>query len=74
MRITDVFHTPEGKTILACTGATLGFQCSLIRVNGQEFAVKKVETQKACFTPGAINCFMEVEAETVPIGEFAVLE
>lgn len=74
MTITDVFHTPDGKTLIACTGASLGLQCSRILLDGREYRIKKCETDEACFSPGVIRCLMEVDAETVPVGEFEVLE
>lgn len=74
MRITDVFHTPDGKTLIACTGVPLGLQCSQILVANETYSVTRIETDEACFSPGVIRCLMEVDAETVPVGEFEVGE
>ena len=74
MRITDVFHTPDGKTLITCSGATLGLQCRAIRVANETYSVTRIETDEACFSPGVIRCLMEVDAETVPVGEFEVVE
>lgn len=74
MRITDVFHTPDGKTLIACSGVPLGLQYRTICVANKTLSVTRVETDEACFSPGVIRCLMEVDAETAPVGEFEVID